>query len=686
MLVLGEEFVEFEVDSQLSDIFFDNVNQKICTVRGNGAMGVTAKGLEGPAWSSFRIRDGGKINTLNFSTDGQICCVQRKENSCDFVFLEDKTNDVYPDYKQNCRAEATKIMGAQWVAEKQIVYVTDGGLELYQFNSKRKTVKFVKAVSFRPNWFVYHPKSDLIICASGVTAAVLNPFIIQNGFIHKLQRFEIDFGCSRWKPRLLDRDLAIASLYGRIYVMVLKFGPKEHQIERLNLFLMSSSPDTPPKLAFSLVLGLNGPVGIHTIDNLVIVHHKNSAKSLIFDIGLQKTLIERHPVATTNIRLDKKLKEAFNESLNTYHPAWVTFAPNLIADVRLGIFSTIGVGLEQSSEVIKDNMMLLDFIINRKNSEQFFLKTLKNLLLTKALSIRESAEIFARILQNSSDGTLNNNKEPSSKFKLVADQFEPLKVDYNQIVRSVLVPLKEEPRMDRKFLSAVALEFYAAVKKAQIPLEHHYLAEFLIRTMVDANETEKLKQCLQYSVVDDSKFLAFELISLSKEKKEFGQLALDMLKRKPNNKEQIAEFHINQGEIINALRVLRSVIIDKSVALRILEETWKTEDRKLKYMVFTHLRDVRKLPWIDGSVSDDQFDTYIRDFKQLFNNEELEEADQRFRLAKISSVASLQALNPSPSRNILNASNSEYLNDSIPSSFHSDFDMSNAPGAGIPNY
>uniref|UniRef100_A0A1I7SHA6 Mic1 domain-containing protein n=2 Tax=Bursaphelenchus xylophilus TaxID=6326 RepID=A0A1I7SHA6_BURXY len=273
----------------------------------------------------------------------------------------------------------------------------------------------------------------------------------------------------------------------------------------------------------------------------------------------------------------------------------------------------------------------------------------------------------------------------SSKVKLNAEPFEPLKVDYNQVVRSVLVPLKEEPKMDRKFLSAIALEFYAAVKKAEIPLEQHYLAELLIRTMVDANEMEKLKQCLQYSVVDDSKFLAFELITLSKEKPEFGQLALDMLKRKPNNREQVAEFYINRGEIIDALRMLRGTPIDKTLSLRLLEEAWKSNDRKLKYMVFTHLRDVRKLGWLDGSSPDDQFDSYIREFKQLFNLEELEEADQRSRLAKISSVASLPGLNPSPSRNILIPSH-DYLNDSIPSSYQSDFDMNNAPGAGIPNY
>uniref|UniRef100_A0A1I7RWY7 RGS domain-containing protein n=1 Tax=Bursaphelenchus xylophilus TaxID=6326 RepID=A0A1I7RWY7_BURXY len=190
--------------------------------------------------------------------------------------------------------------------------------------------------------------------------------------------------------------------------MVLKFGPKEHQIERLNLFLMS--PESPPKLAFSLLLNLqDGPVGIHTIDNLVVVHHKHTSKSLIFDIGLQKTLVERAPVAVTTIRLHDRIKEAFS-SLNTYHPAWVTFPPNLIADVRLGIFSTIKIDLEGTAEEIQDNMMLLDFIMNRKNSEEFFLKTLRRLLLNKELSIRQSAEIFTRILEEPTVALNNNNK------------------------------------------------------------------------------------------------------------------------------------------------------------------------------------------------------------------------------------------------------------------------------------
>lgn len=44
-------------------------------------------------------------------------------------------------------------------------------------------------------------------------------------------------------------------------------------------------------------------------------------------------------------------------------------------------------------------MILLEFISNRANSKQMFLRTLKDLLAVKQLSIRETAEVFGRITE-----------------------------------------------------------------------------------------------------------------------------------------------------------------------------------------------------------------------------------------------------------------------------------------------
>jgi hypothetical protein len=44
-------------------------------------------------------------------------------------------------------------------------------------------------------------------------------------------------------------------------------------------------------------------------------------------------------------------------------------------------------------------MILLEFIANRANSKQMFLQVLKDLLAAKALTIRQTAQVFNRIVE-----------------------------------------------------------------------------------------------------------------------------------------------------------------------------------------------------------------------------------------------------------------------------------------------
>lgn len=93
---------------------------------------------------------------------------------------------------------------------------------------------------------------------------------------------------------------------------------------------------------------------------------------------------------------------------------------------------------------------------------------------------------------------------------------------------------------------------------------------------------------------------AFELISLAGQHEEFNQLALDILHRN-GNEEEMAGIYLSRGHVIDALRVLKTTSLDKALCLRILESAWLSADRKTKYVVFTHLRDIKKVPFLDGS-------------------------------------------------------------------------------------
>lgn len=94
---------------------------------------------------------------------------------------------------------------------------------------------------------------------------------------------------------MLDRDVTIASMfvffyfsilnykkffillfrYEKVSILVLKSGKKETFMERLNIYEFSTNdPFAIPQLTKTLLLNLDGFVGVHVIDNAIFVHHK----------------------------------------------------------------------------------------------------------------------------------------------------------------------------------------------------------------------------------------------------------------------------------------------------------------------------------------------------------------------------------------------------------------------------
>ncbi|VDK78040.1 unnamed protein product, partial [Litomosoides sigmodontis] len=80
MLHVGERHVIFESGSALSEIFYDDVNKKIVTVRGGDVVEVKAYGLESDEVASFRLKNKNKIRAIKFSPDKRLVCVQYDES------------------------------------------------------------------------------------------------------------------------------------------------------------------------------------------------------------------------------------------------------------------------------------------------------------------------------------------------------------------------------------------------------------------------------------------------------------------------------------------------------------------------------------------------------------------------------------------------------------------------------
>ncbi|VDN84893.1 unnamed protein product [Brugia pahangi] len=208
MLEIGVPHVIFQSGSALSEIFYDDVNKKIVTVRGEDVVEVKACGLESDEIISFRLKNRNKIRAIKFSPDQRLICVQYDESTVDFInFTALSTNSLSTCFSQSAKNCSAHIIGLEWILNSQILFITNQGLELYQINQGKKSVKLLKSYNISLYWYLYYPYSQLIIVSSGVAGTLLNPFAVQNGNIHRLVKFEVEFSRSNTKPRLLEREM-----------------------------------------------------------------------------------------------------------------------------------------------------------------------------------------------------------------------------------------------------------------------------------------------------------------------------------------------------------------------------------------------------------------------------------------------------------------------------------------------
>uniref|UniRef100_A0A183BTN5 Mic1 domain-containing protein n=1 Tax=Globodera pallida TaxID=36090 RepID=A0A183BTN5_GLOPA len=297
-------------------------------------------------------------------------------------------------------------------------------------------------------------------------------------------------------------------------------------------------------------------------------------------------------------------------------------------------------------QVCGDGNFLVRFLINRRNGESVLLKLLQRAILHKSLKFARITQIFRQILQGSlqeddvNESGVESPAVSTSKWFPPVASFAPITVSHNSLLRSVFEPLHErQEEVDKRSLAS--LMFFLILKRTHVKVQETYVSELLVKMLVAADMFDRLQQLLQYSVIEKSKFLAYELITLSSRCPALYQIGLDMLKRR-HDWEQIVEVLMTRGHLLEALRLLMNVQIDRVVfnktLRRLLDLAWKSADRQLMFTVFSHVLYVQGRKHLAEVMSSDDFERYAQEFKLLYDREEVEEAVQRFRKARLSSI------------------------------------------------
>ncbi|XP_047649880.1 regulator of MON1-CCZ1 complex isoform X3 [Phacochoerus africanus] len=578
-LELCERPVHFEKANPVNCVFFDEANKQVFAVRSGGATGVVVKGPDDRNPISFRMEDKGEVKCIKFSLENKILAVQRTSKTVDFSnFIPDSSQ---LEYTQECKTKNANILGFCWTSSTEIVFITDQGIEFYQVLPEKRSLKLLKSQNINVNWYMYCPESAVILLSTTVLGNVLQPFYFRAGTMSKLPKFEIELPAApkSTKLNLSERDIAMATIYGQLYVLFLRHHSRTSNSTGAEVVLYHLPREGACKKLHILKLNRTGKFALNVVDNLVVVHHQDTETSVIFDIKLRGefdgTITLHHPVLPARSIQPYQIPVAGPAPVTSQSPvpcklyssSWIVFQPDIIISASQGYLWNLQVKLQPIVNLLPDKGRLMDFLLQRRDCKMVILS------------------VCAQMLTESDRATL----------PVIATVFDKLNQEY------------------KKYLDA------------EQSYTMHYLHELVIKTLVQHNLFYTLHQFLQYHVLSDSKPLACLLLSLESFYPPAHQLSLDMLKRLSTANDEIVEVLLSKHQVLAALRFIRGIGGHDNISARkFLDAAKQTEDHMLFYTIFRFFEQRnQRLRGNPGFTPGEHCEEHVAFFKQVFGDQAL---------------------------------------------------------------
>uniref|UniRef100_A0A7N9ANP2 Regulator of MON1-CCZ1 n=1 Tax=Mastacembelus armatus TaxID=205130 RepID=A0A7N9ANP2_9TELE len=627
-LELCEKPVQFEHASNVNNVFFDEANKQVFAVRSGGATGVVVKGPDDKNSVAFRMDDKGEVKCIKFSIGNKILAVQRTLKSVDFInFIPD-----YPhtEFTQECKTKNANVLGFCWTNWNEIVFITDQGIEFYQVFPDKRSLKLLKSQSINVNWYQYCPETTVILLSTTVQGNILQPFAFRNGTMSKMSKFEIELPVvpKPAKLSLSERDIAMATIYGQLYVMYLKHHSKTANSPSAEVVLYHLPREGACKKSHVLKLNTTGKFALNIVDNLVVVHHQSSQTSMIFDIKLKEPdcAVNTHqPVLPARSIHPYRIPLSDSSS-------WSVFQPDIIISASEGYLWYLQVKLTPTVNLLQDKGKLMDFLLRRRDCKMVILSVCSQILEGgEKGSLPVVATVFDKLNQvykEYLEAEQSYAAMESGPSRGGAAQKRPVRtqavIDQSDMYTHVLSSFTEGKGVSHKFIIAVLMEYIRSLNQFQITVQH-YLYELVIKMLVQHNLFYMLHQFLQYHVLSDSKPLACLLLSLESTYPPAHQLSLDMLKRLSTANDEIVEVLLSKQQVLGALRFIRSVGGHDNVSARkFLDAARQTGDQMLFYTVFRSFQ--QRNQRLRGSPSfnpGEHCEEHVDHFKLLFGEQAL---------------------------------------------------------------
>ncbi|KAF0295090.1 Regulator of MON1-CCZ1 complex [Amphibalanus amphitrite] len=640
---------------------------QIFSVRSGGATGVVVKSLDPARNTSFRMEDRGPVISIKYSPDMKVLAIQRAKTSVEFV-----NRDSEAEYSQSCRSKSATIVDFFWVADSEVVYVTDRGVEHYQVVPSRRQLKSLKTCSLSSNWCVFSVELSYLLVSTGALGNTLQPFAFRAaGTMTKLAKFDVELLEAPRPARLAlhCHDVTVCSLHGQLTVLALLHAPPgsaadaagqpaEIRVHQANKWVPSpdhsggewANKDGSISRTSTLQLNARGNFAISIIDNLVIVHHQESKTSQVFDITLppagdaagvaaplQRPVAPPAAIRPFHLRLSAgaaalDADEPAQLACELYAATWVVFQPNIIIDAKLGCFWTLELCAAAIPGALPDPVAAARLLLARAAGRPVLLRLLRRLLLRQTERARLAdvggvLDLLNEQTRRQQEHTVSSQMgSPVSALgtspPVAPTEPAPFVITQSDLHSEVLCDLVSQQmgsRADQRWVTGVLVECVRSLTQHGVSVEH-FLYEMLINTLVLRGCFYQLQQLLQYHAVDDSKPLACLLLSLQSVYPAAEQMALDMLKRLGNANEEIIEVMLARNDVTAALRYARAnEMVSGLSARKILDVAMNSGDPDLFYTTFKFFeeRNYRTKGKVDFAPGE-HCELYVRHFNQLF--------------------------------------------------------------------